>query len=102
VNWQTGTPKTPGVYRVAEPRASVWYCLWTGQHWCVGADSIEEAACETLMRSPPTAWGRQRQWARDARNSAHRQAASLDAPERSQKRVKACPEAVARLRAWGA
>jgi hypothetical protein len=69
VNWNHGAPPTPGVYRVIEPRAAVWYSRWTGRHWCLGSDSLAEAAAETEPRGrPPDGW-------RPARKREHDRAA---------------------------
>lgn len=107
MRWRTKVPPAPGVYRVVERRAPVWYCKWTGRHWCVGADTIEEAAHETMPRATPEAWALPR--LRDYRSAAERAAAFDEAawPEawtwdeqRPRTPSAASPEAVARLLAW--
>lgn len=53
----TGVPPTPGVYRVREPRAAVWYRRWDGRTWRLGGATPAEAWHSTDAAGDALPWG---------------------------------------------
>lgn len=51
------TPPSPGVYRVQEPRAAIWYRRWDGRAWRLGGATPHEAWHSTDTAGYALPWG---------------------------------------------